>query len=91
MWASLLSKMSCLCGFNKDDDQGDTTISIKVKQNRRTSGVKRSCCSTIHYNKTINVSIPDGYLLENVIRKLDDTMEDISVSSASVSSASFSV
>jgi len=87
MWENLLNKMSCLCGFNKDDPDADTTITIKVKQNRRTSGVKRSCCSTIHYNKTINVSIPNSDLLDTVIRKLDDTMEDISLHSATSSSS----
>ena len=87
MWENLLNKMSCLCGVNKDDPDADTTITIKVKQNRRTSGVKRSCCSTIHYNKTINVSIPNSDLLDTVIRKLDDTMEDISLHSATSSSS----
>ena len=86
MWESLLSKLSCLCGFNRSDDPSDTTISIKVKQNRKSSGVRRSCCSTIQYNKTINVTIPDDHVFENIIRRLDETMEDISLSSSTSSS-----
>lgn len=38
-WAALASKLSCLCGFNrKEDDGGTTEITINSRQ---------SCCNRI--------------------------------------------
>lgn len=70
-----MDKLSCLCGFNKADSGDGSQVKISVK-------VKQRCCNSVDYNRSINITVQDPATLAQILKKIDLTLEEISVSSS---------
>lgn len=73
-WASLLSKLSCLCGIgeavNGGNGGGAYDVQLKVKN--------RCCNGKTVYNKSVTLTLPEGMTSEEFMRVLDKCLEEIS-------------
>jgi hypothetical protein len=71
-WTALLSRLSCLCGFNNEPSEGSGEYNVELK-------VKNKCCNgkTV-YHKSITLTLPEGMTKADLIKILDDHMDKIS-------------